>query len=141
MELKFRKLHMSAVLPQHSKPGDAGLDLTVTMIIDQGEKVKHNYGLAVEIPEGYVGLLFPRSSIHKNVERLSNSVGVIDSGYRGEIMAVFDVNPENIFDDLYTEGQRSAQLIVVPYATCETVWADELSQTERGSGGYGSTGK
>ena len=137
--LKFKRLHKDAVLPQHSKPGDAGLDLTAVKVVFEKNKRFHHYGLAVEIPEGNVGLIFPRSSIHKQKERLSNSVGVIDSGYRGELMAVFDEVSLNNFT--YEEGNRTAQLVIVPYISCNTEWAEELSETERGQGGYGSTGR
>lgn len=137
MELKFKRLHEKAVLPRHSKHGDAGLDLTVVSITLEGKKERHQYGLAVEIPEGHVGLLFPRSSINKYDVRLSNCVGVIDSGYRGEVMAVFDHTGRG---NSYEVDDRSAQLVVVPYASCKTAWSDELSQTERASGGFGHTG-
>lgn len=138
MKLKFKQISDWAQLPKHAKDGDAGMDLTITSIHSDGLKETHHYGLRVEIPEGYVGLLFPRSSIHKSDMRLSNSVGVIDSGYRGEIKAVFD---EQINGQPYITGDRSAQLVVVPYVTCETEWAEELSTTERGINGYGSTGR
>lgn len=138
MKVKFKKLHKNAVLPSHSKTGDAGMDLTITDIVSNGLKETHHYGLSVEIPGGYVGLLFPRSSIHKSDMRLSNAVGVIDSGYRGEITAVFD---EKVDGNPYMLGNRSTQLVIIPYITCETEWSDNLSETERGSGGYGSTGR
>lgn len=138
MKLKFKQISDYAQLPKHTKEGDAGMDLTITNIDSDGLKETHHYGLRVEIPEGYVGLLFPRSSIHKSDMRLTNSVGVIDSGYRGEIKAVFD---EQKHGNPYIIGDRSAQLVVVPYVACETEWSEELSTTERGSGGYGSTGR
>lgn len=144
MNLKFKKLHPDAVLPKHSRQGDAGMDLTVvrTELIysDSHEiptKQQHYFGLSVEIPEGNVGLIFPRSSIHKQSNRLSNSVGVIDSGYRGELMAIFDLSQTGMF---YISGERSAQLVIIPYVSCVTEWAEELSETERGANGYGSTG-
>lgn len=137
MKLKFKKLRDKAILPSHSKHGDAGLDLTVTRITTIGKKETHFYGLSVEIPEGNVGLLFPRSSIKSRDVRLSNSVGVIDSSYRGEIMAVFDVKEHG---DMYTLGDRTAQLVIVPFVSCVTEWSEELSQTDRGENGYGSTG-
>jgi len=140
MELKFKKLHENAVLPKHSTHGDAGMDLTAVevAIIGYG-KIQHKYGVAVEIPEGNVGLIFPRSSIHRQAERLSNSVGVIDSGYRGELMAIFDQS--KFSHTTYKPGERSAQLVIVPYVCCATLFVDELSNTERGHSGYGSTGK
>jgi dUTP pyrophosphatase len=138
MNLKFKKLHENAVLPSHSKIGDAGLDLTAVNIVIDGQQDTHHYGLSVEIPEGNVGLLFPRSSIRRYDVRLSNAVGVLDSSYRGEIMAVFDVN--HFPGERYKIGDRTAQLVIVPFVSCKTEWSQELSETERGQGGYGSTG-
>ena len=137
MKIKFKQLHPDAVLPFHAKTGDAGLDLTAVKILHLGNgQTRHHYGLAVEIPEGYVGMLFPRSSICKVKERLSNSVGIIDSGYRAEIMAVFDLG---MINNKYGIGDRTAQLVIVPYVTVQAEWAEELTETERGEGGYGST--
>ena len=137
--IKFKKLHPEAVLPSHTNPGDAGLDLTVVNIDElPNGQVRHSYGLAVQIPEGYVSMLFPRSSIFKVKERLSNSVGIIDCSYRGNIMAVFD---KRMINGEYNIGDRTAQLVIVPFVTVESEWAEELSKTERGTGGYGSTNK
>lgn len=141
MKIKIKKLHPNAVVPRYAKPLDAGLDLTATSAHrDQVNPMKWHvgFGIAVEIPEGFVGLVFPRSSIHKTQCRLSNSVGVIDAGYRGEIKAVFDTFPTS--DETYNVGDRAAQLIILPYPNIEFEEAEELSPTERGTGGYGSTG-
>jgi len=138
MKLKFKKLDADSVLPKHSKQGDAGLDLTAINIVINGQQDTHHYGISVEIPEGNVGLLFPRSSIRKHDVRLSNAVGVIDSSYRGELMAVFDVN--HFPGESYKVGDRTAQLVIVPFVSCVTEWSEELSQTQRGENGYGSTG-
>lgn len=138
MQLKFKKLHSNAVLPSHKNHGDAGMDLTAVSIEHTNHQSIHNYGIAVEIPEGHVGLLFPRSSVCKHSERLSNCVGVIDSGYRGPIKAVFDLLEPAME---YKVHERTAQLVVIPYCHCNTEWAEELSDTERGEGGYGSTGR
>ena len=90
MEVKIKKLCDSAVIPSYAKPGDAGMDLVATSrIFDKYGNVEYGTGLAMEIPEGYVGLLFPRSSISKHDLSLANAVGVIDSGYRGEIKFKF----------------------------------------------------
>lgn len=141
MILKIKKLHDTAVIPSYAKPGDAGLDLTATEIIEQSmDKIKYGTGLAVEIPEGYVGLLFPRSSISKTNLTLANSVGVIDSGYRGQIMCVFN-KTNNPTLESYKVGERIAQLVLVAapqFIVKETL---ELSNTERGEGGFGSTNK
>lgn len=144
LKVKFKKLHPDAVLPTYAKPGDAGLDLTVVAKnhVSHSCKLFVAFGVSVEIPAGYVGRIYPRSSVYKKECRLSNCVGVIDSGYRGELMAVFDTSSQ-AFDgkDLYIEGERAAQLIIEPIPTIEPEWADELSETERGTGGYGSSGK
>lgn len=139
MVVKIKKVHLNAVIPTYAKQGDAGMDLTITSKCStvMNDCVKYGFGLSIEIPEGYVGLIFPRSSIYKHDQMLSNSVGVIDSGYRGEISAIM----RGCFDnDPYNVGDRAAQLIIMPYPQIEFEEVDELSETERGSGGYGSTG-
>lgn len=137
--LKFKKLHPEAVLPSYAKPGDAGLDITATSVQVSEKFVQYGTGLSVEIPEGHVGLIFPRSSVTKQDLMLKNSVGVIDSGYRGEISFRFkSVKPHEAH---YEIGDKIGQLIVVPIPTMEPVFVDELSDTERGDGSYGSTGK
>ena len=140
MKVKFKKLIPEAVVPSYAKPGDAGLDLVATSKIydDEKEKLVFGTGLAVEIPAGHVGLLLPRSSIVKTLLSLANSVGVIDSGYRGEIKIVFD--PGHRPKKNYEVGDRIAQLIIMPFPSIEAVEATELSDTARGSGGFGSTG-
>ena len=143
MKIKIKKLHPNAVVPKYAKPGDAGMDLTVTEAFRDKKNPNKwvvRFGIALEIPEGHVGLVFPRSSIHKTPMRLTNAVGVIDSGYRGEISAVFDV-VECGDADLYLVGTRAAQIIIVPYPHVEFEEAEELSSTERGTGGFGSSGK
>ena len=135
MKIKIKKLHQNAIIPNYAKEGDAGLDLTAVSVEEQGNHITYHTGIAVEIPKGYVGLLFPRSSIYKTNQILSNSVGVIDSGYRGEIMMKFTRS-----HDQYTPGCKIGQLIIMPYPQIEFEEVDDLSDTERGTGGYGSTG-
>jgi dUTP pyrophosphatase len=167
VKVAFKKLHPDAKIPAYAKPGDAGLDITC---VDDGvfsedmSQITYSTGLAMAIPEGYVGLLFPRSSICKTSLDLSNSVGVIDSGYRGEVKAVFNRRQhEDIalfpMDDIlnasrvepvqvgvehkpYKKGDRIIQLLILPYPkiACEDIGEQEFAQTERGTGGYGSTG-
>jgi dUTP pyrophosphatase len=139
MKVKFKKLTGNAVAPYRGTDGSAGFDLTATskQRIDLYH-TKFGTGLAVEIPKGYVGLVFPRSSCYKQGMLLSNCVGVIDSDYRGEITAVF-IGVDN--ELCYNVGDRICQLVIMPYPEIEFVEADELSETERGMGGYGSTGK
>ena len=138
MKVKIKKLHEDAVIPSYSKAGDAGMDLySVRMDRDRKKNHVHYTGIAVEIPEGYVGLLYPRSSISKTSCFLRNSVGVIDSGYRGEIIVKFHCST-NLYS--YSIGDRVAQLIIMPYPQIEFEEVKELSDTDRGDGGFGSTG-
>lgn len=147
MEVKIKKLNDKAVIPAYAHSTDAGLDLTVI-----SHEYKEEYdcdvygtGLAIEIPEGYVGLIFPRSSNRKTNSYLTNSVGVIDSGYRGEIMISFKNRDVSFFTDKhirpYNVGDRVAQLIIIPYPSIKLIEVNELSDSERGEGGHGSTGK
>ena len=140
MVVKIKKLVESAVIAKYSKPGDAGWDLTaVTRELDSNGNLVYGTGLAIEIPEGYVGLLFPRSSNAKTNLYLTNHVGVIDSGYRGELM--FKYRTINHFVmNVYDVGDRVGQLMIIPYPQIEFQEVEELSSTERGVGGYGSTG-
>lgn len=139
MQVKIKKLNENAIIPKYAKHGDAGLDLTATRVISNTTfGVSYGTDLAIEIPEGFVGLIFPRSSITKYELALSNSVGVIDSGYRGEIKVVF--NKLNKLDSIkYKVGDRICQLIIIPYPQIEFIEADSLSETLRGEGGFGST--
>jgi dUTP pyrophosphatase len=139
MLVKIQKLNKKAVLPQYAKFGDAAVDLTAVSKrhVEYG-RVKYGTGLAIEIPNNYVGLLFPRSSICKTDLFLSNSVGVIDSGYRGEISMVFGRRP---YGDEYEIGDRVGQLIIMPYPKVEFEVVDALSPSERGDTGFGSSGK
>ena len=144
MKVKIRKVHPDAVIPSYAKSGDAGLDLVATTIISETpSQITYGLGIALEIPEGFVGLVFPRSSIRKTRLQLSNSVGVIDSGYRGELQATFNkitTTIENQKND-YKVGDRVVQIMIIPHPTIEFNEVNELSNTERGEGGFGSTGK
>ena len=139
--VKIKKLSEDAVIPSYSKSGDAGMDLTVTREIENTSfSVTYGFGIALEIPRGYVGLVFPRSSIRNQELILSNSVGVIDSGYRGELQATF--KKTNGLDSLkYKVGERAAQIVIMPYPNIELIEFKDLGNTERGSGGFGSTGQ
>jgi len=174
VKVGIKKLAKEAVIPSYAKPGDAGMDLTAVTFEYNKE---HDYfvyhtGLAFEIPEGYVGLVFPRSSNRKTNFYLTNHVGVIDSGYRGEVMLTFksrtSINTkcdiiglkakieDKKFDDIlgdevlmnlaelgapYLIGDRIGQIMIVPYPQVVFEEKEHLSQTERGEGGHGSTGK
>jgi dUTP pyrophosphatase len=137
MIVKIKKLHPDAVIPKYAKEGDAGMDLTAVDVVADGGTLTYKTGLAVEIPRWHVGLLFPRSSVYKTGQTLTNCVGVIDSGYRGEIMMKFTLSP---YQREYDIGDRVGQLVIMPYPKVEFEEVDELTPTERGSGGYGSTG-
>lgn len=128
-------------VPCYAHEGDAGLDLRIKhdVTLEPGQRANVGTGVAVEIPTGCVGLVFPRSGLASKVGiTLSNSVGVIDSGYRGEIGAsLINTSEETTTLDA---GTRVCQLVVVPFVPCELVPVDELSDTERGADGFGSTG-
>ena len=154
MEVKIKKLKPNAVIPTYAKDGDAGMDLVATSIIsDTPEQITYGMGIALEIPKGFVGLIFPRSSVRKTGLDLSNAVGVIDSGYRGELQATFNKvfggdrfydetkNTEDTSNNFYKIGDRIAQIMIIPYPPIEFIEVDELSDSERGEGGFGSTGK
>lgn len=150
IQVKIKKLCEQAVIPAYAHDSDAGLDLVATSKeYDKFGNIVYGFGLAVEIPDGYVGLIFPRSSIYKQSIHLTNCVGVIDSGYRGEISAKFKpslvletrVNCKKLTPDAYEIGDRIAQMIILPYPRIEFVEAAELSDSDRGEKGYGSTGK
>ena len=144
MIVKIKKLNPKAIIPSYAKDGDAGMDLVATSIIsDTPEQITYGLGISLEIPEGFVGLVFPRSSIRKTNLQLSNSVGVIDSGYRGELQATFN-KIQGVTEGVrerYLIGDRVCQIMVIPHPTLELIEVDELSDTERGDGGFGSTGK
>jgi dUTP pyrophosphatase len=141
MKVKIKKLHSDATIPTYAKSGDAGMDLVATEILSNTTfDITYGLGIALEIPEGFVGLVFPRSSIRKYELTLSNSVGVIDSGYRGELQATF--KKTNGLDSLsYKVGDRVCQIMIIPHPPIEFKEVKELNNTERGEGGFGSTGK
>lgn len=175
LQVKIKKSHVDAVIPTYAKPGDAGMDLTAVdaYFEEETSSIVYNTGLRMEIPEGYVGLLFPRSSLSKYELIQTNHVGVIDSGYRGDIMIKFkptfdywDTSKDEDFQSrvgqgafefystcedehynrqlmskVYGIGDRVGQIIIIPYPKVEFMEVEELSDTIRGEGGYGSTGK
>jgi len=138
-EIKFKKMDPVAVLPSRAYPGDAGLDLTAVSVSIDEDKVTYDFGLAVEIPAGYVGLIFPRSSIKYMDLAMTNCVGVIDSGCREPLSATFRILKD--FPQIYSAGARIAQLVVMPVSLLKPQWADTLSDTARAGGGFGSSGR
>lgn len=182
MKVKIKKLIEEAVIPSYAHKFDAGLDLTAAYFVLDTKKdcFVYHTGIAMEIPEGHVGLVFPRSSNRNTEAYMTNSVGVIDSNYRGEILVCFknrtatdttydindiaeilhdyinddpkytdiNVDKDSVFDTNrylikppYNVGDRVAQLIIIPYPHIEFEEVDELSDTDRGTNGHGSTGK
>ena len=140
MKIQFKKLVSNAITPRFGKPGDAGADLVATSLdLSRDGQVVYSTGIAVEIPEGMVGLVFPRSSIRDKDLVLSNGVGVIDSGYRGEIMATF--NLKNPWSEIYNVGDRIAQLVVYKLLEPIISWTEAKDETSRGDKGFGSSGR
>jgi dUTP pyrophosphatase len=164
MQVKIKKITTDATIPKYAKSGDAAMDIVATTKwYDEFGNVCYGTGLAFEIPEGYVGLIFPRSSISKTELSLANAVGVIDSGYRGEVTfkfkptLVYRTEVSSISEDFdfiaysydsdeqdenseYKVGDRVGQIMIIPIPTIEFVEVSELSESDRGSGGFGSTG-
>jgi dUTP pyrophosphatase len=142
MRVKVKRLHEGAVIPSYAKDGDAAMDLYATNVdYDRFGNLVCQTGLAMEIPEGHVGFLFPRSSISKTALSLRNSVGVIDSGYRGEIILKFNREDRvNMLETVYGVGDRVGQIMIMPFPKVRFEESKELTETERGQGGFGSTG-
>jgi dUTP pyrophosphatase len=136
--IKFKKLHENAVLPTRANRYDGGLDLTAVSVEVTREYIEYDTGLAVEIPEGYVGLLCPRSSVTKTGLMLGNSIGICDAPYRGPLKLRFKDVDRHL--RRYEVGERVGQLVVVPILTHDAVFVDELSDTDRGQGAFGSSG-
>lgn len=146
MEVKFKKLSDKATTPVYAYGGDAGLDLTAVSVNSEINEcgqfvIVYHTGLALEIPKGYVGLIFPRSSIANKSLTLTNCVAVIDSNYRGEVLLKFKNTTGDSVPAVYPIGAKIAQIVIMPCPTINFVESDELSKTERGEGGYGSSDK
>lgn len=136
--VKIKLLYEDSVMPEYKSDEAAGFDCSVhsTSLVCEGTVYEYGLGFAIEIPKGYVGLLFPRSSVYTHGHLImSNCVGVIDSDYRGEVMAHFNAGLIG-----YNKGERCCQMIIIPIPKIELVVADKLSSTIRGEGGHGSTG-
>ena len=138
LKINLMKLHPEAKLPSYAHPTDGAMDLYVTRTWTEPGMWCCGTGLGMEIPEGHVGLVFPRSSISKTGLWQRNAVGVIDSSYRGEITVKFGTYGEDIL--AYNVGERCGQIMIIPRPQVQFVEVDCLTSTERGSGGYGSTG-
>ena len=143
MKLQFTRLDPTVPLPARAHPGDAGLDLrsNIDVVVQPGERAMVPTGVAVAIPEGYAGLVLPRSGLAgRHGLTLANSPGLIDAGYRGELSCAV-VNLDREEPVKIARGDRIAQLVIVPVAAVEADWVDELPPSERGQGGFGSTGR
>lgn len=143
MKVKIKKLNENAVIPQYAHPGvDMGMDITATSVeFDyKNQCFVYHTGLAFEVPEGYGMLIFPRSSNRKTEAYLANHVGILDSSYRGELMLMYKNRDADNHVQPYNIGDRIGQIVIIPYPQIEFEEVDELSKTERGEGGFGSTG-
>lgn len=143
MDVKFKKLHDDAKIPSYAHDTDAGLDLTAVSFTQEFDKsnklvLVYHTGLAVEIPEGYVGLIFMRSSISNKSISLTNAVAVIDSGYRGELLLKYKITTDSL-PTIYQPGEKIGQLIIIPYPKINPIEVEELSGSDRNEGGFGST--
>ena len=136
MEIKIKRLHSEAKIPKYSNVGDAGMDVYATSKQEKDKFIEYGTGLTFEIPEGYVCLVFPRSSLSNKDLILANHVGVLDSGYRGELILRF----RKIGEEVYSVGDRIGQIIIIPYPKINFKEVDELSESERGEGKFGSSG-
>lgn len=169
INVNVKKLIPEAVIPTYAHPGDAGMDVTAVSINVTDKYIEYGTGLSFELPEGYVMLIFPRSSVSKYDLFLANAVGVLDSGYRGELKLRFKrnyrienepcedtnhqwtttsiVNPGDAYKyqwdacDWYCVGDKVGQIMILPYPAIQFNEVDNLDETERSSGGFGSTGK
>jgi dUTP pyrophosphatase len=141
IEVAVRRLRPDAVLPSYAHPGDAGLDLTAVeaVTLEPGERTAVPTGLAVAIPVGWVGLVHPRSGLaRRHGLTVANAPGTIDAGYRGEVQVLLiNLGAETVH---LAAGERVAQLLLQPVGQAQVVEVDDLGETARGAGGFGSTG-
>lgn len=143
MDVRIKILEPDFEAPKYANPGDAGLDLCSTrdLEIEAGSRALVPCGIAIEIPDGYAGLVIPRSGLAiKHGISIVNAPGLIDSGYRGEIKVVL-VNTDKNHTFQIKRGDRIAQMMIIAYPSINLVVSEELSDTDRGSGGFGSTGR
>ena len=138
--INIKKTNKLAIIPKYAHSTDAGMDLVAVSMNETDKYIEYDTGIAIEIPKGYVGLVFPRSSVSKLDLVQANSVGVIDSSYINSIKVRF----KKLKDDgvcVYVPGERIAQLIILPYPMIGFNEVEKLSDSDRGLGGFGSTGK
>jgi dUTP pyrophosphatase len=141
--LRVRRLDPAAVLPRRAHPGDAGYDLCALedLVLGPGERAMVRTGIAVELPDGHAGWVVPRSGLAaRNGIALVNAPGLIDAGYRGEVKVLL-LNTDRTAEFEVSAGDRIAQLVVAAVAGPDVVEVDELSESVRAEGGFGSTGE
>lgn len=138
--INIKKTNELATIPKYAHSTDAGMDLVAVSMNETDKYIEYDTGIALEIPKGYVGLVFPRSSVSKLDLVQANSVGVIDSSYRNSIKVRFKKLKDNEVC-VYVPGERIAQLIILPYPMIGFNEVEKLSDSDRGLGGFGSTGK
>ncbi|CAB4877158.1 unannotated protein [freshwater metagenome] len=143
MNVAFQRLDPRARLPVRAHPGDAGLDLCAieSLVLGPGERARVRTGLAIELPAGHAGFVVPRSGLaDRHGIAVVNAPGIIDEGYRGELQVLL-LNTDRLSSFELAEGDRIAQLLIVPVAIAEPVEAQELSEHARGAAGFGSSGR
>ena len=136
MKIKIKKIHHDAKIPHYLNENDAGMDVYSVSKVETEKYIEYGTGLSFELPKGYVMLIFSRSSVSKKDLILKNCVGVLDSGYMGELKLRF----QKLGEEIYDVGERVGQIIILPYPKIEFEEVEELSETVRGKGGFGSTG-
>ena len=139
MKIKFKKLNDRAEIPFYANEGDAGMDLVATTVTRLSSFYEYGTDISMQVPKGYVGLLFPRSSISNTDHYLRNSVGVIDSGYRGEIK--IRMSTPELGKKEYNIGDKIAQLVIIKLPWVDIEEVQNLEDSDRGEGGFGSSGK
>jgi dUTP pyrophosphatase len=141
VDVKIRKVHPDAVLPKRAHPTDAGMDVTAISMEMTEDYIEYDTGLQFQLPAGYVMLIFPRSSNSKKDLLLCNSVGVLDAGYTGNLKFRFKLTTEGYTEKIYNPGDKIGQIIILPYPEINFIETEEFDETDRGDGGFGSSGK
>lgn len=136
MKIKIKRLHSEAKIPSYANQGDAGMDVFAISKEEKEKFIEYGTGLSFELPSDHVMLVFPRSSISNKDLILSNHVGILDSGYRGELKLRF----RKTGNDIYNVGDKIGQIMVVPFPKIDFEEKENLSESSRGQGGFGSTG-
>ena len=140
VNVKIRKVHPDAVLPVRAHRTDAGMDVTAVSMEMTEDYIEYDTGLQFQLPEGYVMLIFPRSSNSKKDLLMCNSVGVLDAGYTGNLKFRFKLTTEGYTEKIYNPGDKVGQIIILPYPEVTFTETDNFEATDRGDGGFGSTG-